>query len=297
MSSKRLTTGEIQSSVTTLKERLSDALPYIGANGLAIAGAIVFAFPLYFLAVTSTLPINEMFSFPPRLLPGSQFIENYNQLFFETNFLQSMLNSFIYAGGSTIGVLVVSTTAGYGLAKFEFFGRDPLFYMVLITLAIPFQLLSIPLFQLLVDFGLINTYTGLILPALATPIGLFFMKQNIEQTIPDDMLNSARMDGASEFQTFYHIVLPLLRPGLAALAVLMFLLRWNALYWPLIVMRSEEKYVLTVFLANIAGGVSSRTPWDIIMPAALVATIPILLIFIFMQKHFVEGLVSGSLRE
>ena len=100
MSSKRLTTGGVQSSVTAVKERLDDALPYIGANGLAIAGALVFAFPLYFLAVTSTLPINEMFSFPPRLLPGSQFTENYNQLFFETNFLQSMLNSFIYAGGN-----------------------------------------------------------------------------------------------------------------------------------------------------------------------------------------------------
>jgi len=287
----------IVSSEPGLYECIQAVLPSVGMNGLALIGAITFGFPLYFGFVTSTLGTNQIFQFPPRLLPGDQFIENYSTLLLETGFPRSMLNSLFFAGTTTIGVLVLATMAGYAFAKFEFAGRDPLFYVALITLAIPFQLLAIPLFNLLVSYNLVDTWPGLILPALATPIGLFFMKQNIEQTIQDDMLNSARIDGASEFQIFYHIVVPLVRPGLAALAVLMFLQRWNSLFWPLIVMRSEQNQVVTMFLASLHGGVTARTPWEILLPGAVIATIPVLLMFIFMQNHFIQGLTQGSMKE
>jgi lactose/L-arabinose transport system permease protein len=288
------TTGKVRAFVVSFANRWARATGY---NVLAILGAILFAFPFYFMVVGSTLPSNQFLQFPPQLLPGGQFVENYTKSLLETNFLRALLNSLIYAIFSTIGVLVLATCAGYAFAKFAFPGHDALFYSTLVTLAIPFQLIAIPLFKLLTDFGLVDSFPGLILPAIAHPIGVFFMKQNIEQTIIDDMLNSARIDGASESQIFLKIVLPLVRPGLAALAVLMFLLRMNGLFWPLVVMRSEQNQVATVFLAKLHGGPQAPTAWETMLPAAVVATLPVLLVFIFLQKHFVKGLLAGTTKE
>jgi lactose/L-arabinose transport system permease protein len=286
-----------EDATNTVVSFVAERARAIGYNGLAIAGAILFAFPFYFMVVGSTLPADQIFQFPPRLIPGGQLVSNYTKALVETNFLRTLFNSLIYAVVSTFGVLVVATCAGYAFAKYTFPGHDALFYSTLVTLAIPFQLIAIPLFKLLVDFGLVDSFPGLILPALAHPVAVFFMKQNIEQTIIDDMLNSARIDGASETQIFIKIVLPLVRPGLAALAVLMFLLRMNGLFWPLIVMRSDKNEVATVFLAKLHGGPQAPTPWETMMPAALVATLPVLLVFIFLQKHFVEGLLAGTTKE
>jgi len=281
---------------STTVERMENATG-LGANVLAILGAIVFAFPFYYILVASSFAEGVIRRFPPKLTPGNMFVENLTSLLTETNFLQSVLNSLIYAGLSTVGVLIVATTAGYAFAKYKFPGREPLFYVTLVTLAIPFQLIAIPLFKLLVDVNLADTFVGLILPAVAHPLGVFFMRQNIEQTILDDTLNSARIDGASEFQIFYRIVLPLIRPGLAALAVLMFMLRMNELFWPLVVMRSESNAVATMFLSTMLGGPESPANWTLLMPAALLASLPVLLVFIFLQKHFVKGLLAGSVKQ
>ncbi|WP_411968931.1 carbohydrate ABC transporter permease [Haloferax sp. YSSS75] len=269
----------------------------LSINTLALVGAVLFAFPFYYILVASSFSEGVIYQFPPKLTPGGQYLQNFSNLLFETQFSRTLLNSLIYATFSTIGVLIVATTSGYAFAKFEFPGRKPLFYVTLITLAIPFQLIAIPLFSLLVDFGLANTFVGLVLPAVAHPIGVFFMRQNIEQTIIDDMLNSARIDGASEIQVFRHIVFPLIRPGLAALAVLMFMLRMNELFWPLVVMRSDANSTATMFLATFLGGPESPPDWTVMMPAALLASIPVLIVFIFLQKHFVKGLLAGSVKQ
>jgi lactose/L-arabinose transport system permease protein len=269
----------------------------LSVNAIAITGAILFAFPFYYILVASSFAEGVIYQFPPKMTPGGQYIQNFTTVLFETQFPRTLLNSLIYATFSTIGVLIVATTSGYAFAKFEFPGKEPLFYVTLVTLAIPFQLIAIPLFSLLVDVGLADTFIGLILPAVAHPLGVFFMRQNIEQTIIDDMLKSARIDGASEFQVFRHIVFPLVRPGLAALAVLMFMLRMNELFWPLVVMRSDANSVATMFLATFIGGPESPPDWTIMMPAALLASLPVLLVFIFLQKHFVKGLLAGSVKQ
>ncbi|WP_197092953.1 carbohydrate ABC transporter permease [Haloferax gibbonsii] len=269
----------------------------LGINVVALLGAVVFAFPFYFMIVGSTVAPGEVFSWPIRLLPGDRLIQNYSYLLTETNFLSSLGSSLIYAVLNMIGVVILGTTAGYAFAKFSFPGHKPLFYLTLSTLAIPFTLLAIPLFNLLVQYNLVDTYPGVILPAMAHPVAVFFMKQNIEQTILDDMLNSARMDGASESQIFVRIVLPLLRPGMAALAVLLFVDRMNDLFWPLVVLRSPDKQVATVWLANVTGGTQAATPWDVLLPGAVITTIPVALVFIFMHKHFVQGLLSGSVKQ
>jgi lactose/L-arabinose transport system permease protein len=288
--------SDTKESMRKLPEQLQN-LTGLSINMLALLGALLFAFPFYYVLIASSFAEGVVYQFPPKLLPGGQYVENLSRLIFETSFPRTLLNSLIYATFSTIGVLIVATTSGYAFAKFEFPGHTPLFYVTLVTLAIPFQLIAIPLFSMLVDFSLTDTFIGLILPAVAHPLGVFFMRQNIEQTILDDMLNSARMDGASELQIFRYIVFPLVRPGLAALAILMFMLRMNELFWPLIVMRSESNAVATMFLATVLGGPESPTQWTVMMPAALLASVPVLLVFIFLQKHFVKGLLAGSVKQ
>jgi len=289
-------TGGSSDEPATAVERI-ESLTGLSVNALAILGGVIFAFPFYYILVASTFAEGVIRRFPPKLTPGGMFVRNLTNLMAQTDFLRSLLNSLIYAGFSTVGVLIVATTSGYAFAKYKFPGREPLFYVTLVTLAIPFQLIAIPLFKLLVDFNLADTFIGLILPAVAHPLGVFFMRQNMEQTILDDTLNSARIDGASEIGIFYHIVLPLIRPGLAALAVLMFMLRMNELFWPLVVMRSESNGVATMFLSTMLGGPESPANWTLLMPAALLASLPVLLVFIFLQKHFVRGLLAGSVKQ
>ena len=253
-------------------------------------------FPLYFMFVSSTYPLGELFVFPPHLLPGDALIENYITVVRDTIFLRTLLNSFIFAAVSVTGVLMVSAPAGYALAKFEFRGSRTLLVTLLVLMAIPFHLISIPLFALIVDLNLINTWTGAILPMIAVPIGVIFVKQNAEQILTDDLLNSARMDGASELQVFLKIVLPLLWPGLLAIGMYLFIVRMQAYYWPLIVLQDDSMMVSQVWISQWEGGVETPTPYDTILPASVMITIPLLVIFLIGQKQFIEGLTGGSIK-
>lgn len=264
---------------------------------LVVLVSILFLFPAYYMAVTSTQTRAQIFSFPPKMTFGGALIENYHSMFFETEYLRTLLNSFIYAGTSTLGIVVLSALAGYAFAKYAFPGKEPLFYLILIMLAIPFQLIAIPLFTILVDFGMIDTYAGLILPTIINPIGVFFVRQSTSQTIVDEILESARIDGASEFQIFRYIVLPLLKPTLAALAVILFILRFNGLYWPLVAMKSPSHQVVQAFIATqVAPGPSNPTQWTLLLPAAALATLPVIIIFLVLQKQFIKGMLAGAVK-
>jgi ABC-type glycerol-3-phosphate transport system permease component len=277
---------------TSRKSLFTLLRPY-SVKAIVLFGALIFAIPYYYMTISSTFATEQFFFFPPRLIPGPNLVENYTTLLFETRFARTLLNSVIFASLSTIGIVSTGTLAGYAFAKFSFPGRKPLFYLTLSTLAFPFQLIAIPLFELLVSFRLVDTWAGLVLPTLSGPIGVFFMKQNIEANIVDSLLKSARIDGASEFQTFYHIVLPLLKPGMAALGVLMFFRRIQGLFWPLIAVRSPSKQVATVFIENLSGGAISPNIWTQMMPALVLATFPALILFIFVQDYFIKGMVGG----
>jgi ABC-type glycerol-3-phosphate transport system permease component len=271
-------------------------LAVLSLNIVAALGALFFAFPLFYIVIGSSFAPDQFFIFPPKITPGPNLIPNYIHTVANTRFLRSLINSLVFAGGTTLGVLIVATTAGYSFAMFRYPGRKPLFYLTLVGLAIPFQLIAIPLFDLLVTYGMINSYLGAILPALTHPVAVIFMKQNMEQALVEDLLNSARIDGASEFQIFIRIVLPLVRTGIAALAVLLFIRRMNVLFWPLIVFRSPEMEVATQFISGLRG-IFRPTPWVEVMPAAFLATIPTLIVFLLLQKYFVKGLLSGAVKE
>lgn len=294
----------IENRVESVRERSRTVvedyvtMPAILSNVSAWMLALLLVFPLYYLFAASGFHSGQMYTYPPKLTPGGleQYIANYMALL-ETTFPRNFLNSLIYSIGSVIGVVSLATLAGYAYAMFSFRGRTALFYLTLASLAIPYQLLAIPLYNIMNSLGLLNSYVGLILPTIAGPIGVFFMKQNLEASLIEDMIRGARIDGASEGQIFYHIVWPLARPGMAALAILVFLWRMQDLFWPLIVLQSEEMRVGTMFLeANAQSTANSPAAWELLLPAAFIMTIPVLILFLFAQKHFVKGLMAGSVK-
>jgi ABC-type glycerol-3-phosphate transport system permease component len=273
---------------------ISSYLPTVSLNLILILGMVIFAFPIYYLIVSSSFSPEQFYVFPPRMIPGSEFISNITHLIFETHYLVTLMNSLIFAGASTIAVLIISVMAGYAYAMYAFPGKSTLFYITLLSLAIPFQLVAIPLFGLMVDFGFVDSYIGLILPSFFFPIGLIIMKQSMEQALIEDILNSARIDGASELRIFWEIVLPLSKPGIAAVAVIVFIRRVNGLFWPLVITSSEEMQVATVFIANQQGPII-QTDWTVVMPAALLVSLFPLVVYFYLQKYFVKGLMSGSI--
>ena len=266
--------------------------------------------PLYWIVVASTLPEQAFLSAgsAPRLIPGGYFAENFAALqqrlsvgflFFDEllntdfGFVGGVFNSVFIAVAYTLLSLVVCSMAGFAFAKYEFRYKEPIFYSILATLILPIQLLVIPLFLLMSQLGLTNSYWAIILPWLANPLGIFLMRQNMK-SIPDALLESARMDGATEFQLYYRIALPTMKSSLAALAIVLFLFQWNLFLFPLVILETD-KYTIPVAINQLVG--AQRVYYDQIMVAATLSIVPIFFLFLFLQKQFVSGILTGSVKE
>ena len=249
--------------------------------------AVIFMVPLYWLVLSSFRPSERIFADAGDFIPNAVTLDNFTRLFTDAPFVTWFTNSFLLTAGATIGSLVVITMAAYPLARLRFRGRNVLFVSILASYMLPFHLLLIPLFLLMIDLGLIDTHLGVILPLWAHPFGLFFMRQYM-LTIPQDLLDAARVDGASEYAVFFRVVVPLVKPALATLAVLFSLEAWNDLLWPLIVMRSPENFPLSLGIASLLGG-QFRPQWDLIMTSSLLAVLPIVIVFMLMRKSFLSG--------
>jgi lactose/L-arabinose transport system permease protein len=250
--------------------------------------------PLYWMIVAATLPQEEFIQFPPRLYPGTHFFENFAVLHAETDFVISIWNSVFIAVIYTVLSVLLCSMAGFAFAKYEFRFKEPIFYLILATLVLPIQLLVIPLFLMMSQIGWMDTFRAIILPWLANPIGIFLMRQNM-RAIPDALLESARMDGATEFQIFYRIALPAMRSSLAALAIILFLFQWDLFLYPLVILESSANYTIPVALSGLEE--SRRINYDQIMVASSLAIIPLALLFLVLQKQFVSGILAGSLKE
>ena len=266
--------------------------------------------PLYWIVVASTLPEQAFLSAgsAPRLIPGGYFAENFAALqqrlsvgflFFDEllntdfGFVGGVFNSVFIAVAYTLLSLVVCSRAGFAFAKYEFRYKEPIFYSILATLILPIQLLVIPLFLLMSQLGLTNSYWAIILPWLANPLGIFLMRQNMK-SIPDALLESARMDGATEFQLYYRIALPTMKSSLAALAIVLFLFQWILFLFPLVILETD-KYTIPVAINQLVG--AQRVYYDQIMVAATLSIVPIFFLFLFLQKQFVSGILAGSVKE
>jgi multiple sugar transport system permease protein len=264
-----------------------------GRNGLTYVGlavgAVIMLAPLVWMVLASFKSLPEILTYPPTLLPKSLRTANYETVLTQSNYPRYFLNSVIVALVSVASILVTSSLAGYAFAKFQFPGRNILFILVLATLMIPFQVRVIPLYVLVSDLGLLNSYAGLVLPSLVDAFGIFLMRQFI-QSIPTDLMDAARADGASEPRIFLSIVLPLVTPALSALAIFTLIVSWESFLWPLLVASSTELYTLPLGLSQFAGKFLTRV--DLQMAASTLTVLPLLAVFLVMQRRFIEGIAT-----
>ncbi|WP_407571713.1 carbohydrate ABC transporter permease [Deinococcus altitudinis] len=257
--------------------------------------ALLFLAPLYLMLVFSTQPESSIFSTLPPVWFGSEFVKNFQGLQADTNYLRTLLNSVVIAVLYTFFSMVITSMGGFAFAKYRFGGSGLMFGVIIATLTIPTFVTIIPQFVLVArELHLTNTYWAVILPTLANTIGIFYMRQAF-QGVPDDLLNAARIDGAGDFRLFWQIALPVVRPALAALGIILFLASWNDYLWPLIVLNEKSAYTMPVALGTLVG--LTRVSWGGIMVGTVISTVPFLVVFMAMQKHFVAGIAGGAIKD
>ena len=271
--------------------RSTRTLAIVVSTALTI-GALITALPFFWMVFSSVKPRSESLAYPPALLPQQPTFEWFVQLFQELDFGRYLLNTLAIVLISMFGLLLMAM-AGYGFAKFEFQGREPLFFLVLVTMMIPVQVTMIPTYLILNGMKLTNTMIGIALPTLVSGFGLFLFRQFMA-TIPTEMIEAARIDGASEMRIFLRIILPLSGPILAVQIVLTFIAGWNSFLWPLILANDERLYTLSVGVSLLNQQIATNPSLQ--MAAATVMVIPILIVFIIFQRFVVQGFALSGLK-
>jgi multiple sugar transport system permease protein len=262
-------------------------------NGLLVGLMAVSLFPLLWMLSVSLMPPGAASALPPPLLPDAPTLDNYRELFSRAGMLRYLANSLLLAAAVTLLSLVLNTMAGYAFAKLAFAGRERIFKLLIAALVIPGQVAMMPLFLMLKEMGLVNSYGGIVVPAMAGIFGIYLVRQ-YARTIPDELIEAARVDGAGELRIFFTVVVPLLRPVLASLAVFTFLGSWNDFMWPLIVLTDEELQTLPVALASLSREHVQDN--ELMMAGSVVTVVPVLVLFLLLQRHYIQGLLLGGVK-
>jgi multiple sugar transport system permease protein len=255
--------------------------------------AVVMLIPMVWMLVTSLETLNETRHFPPVLLPHTLVPGNYTQVLQQAPFARWFVNTMIVTVATVAGNLLFCSLAGYAFARIKFFGREVVFVLLLVTLMIPFQVVMIPTFIIVKDLGLINTLNALIVPNLAQAFGVFLLRQFF-RTLPVELEEAARIDGASRLSVLFKIVLPLSGPVLATLAVITFLWTWNDFLWPLITIYTPNNMTLQLGLTTFEG--THQTSTNLLMAANVMSMLPVLLLFFLAQKYFIRGIATSGLK-
>lgn len=261
---------------------------------LAIIIAIVTLTPALWMVSASFMSTGEASNFPPQLLPAKFTFEHYYTLFTRLHLWRYLLNSVIISVTVTLISLFFNSMAGYAFAKYRFPGRDRLFRFLVAEMVIPAQVTTLPLFLMLNKVGLINTYLGVIVAGMATIYGIFLIRQ-FALSIPDSFIEAARIDGSSDFRIYWSVILPLCKPILITLAIFTFMGTWNDFLWPLIVLTDDSMYTLPVALANLTGEHVQDT--ELMMAGAVITVLPVMIIFIALQKYYISGIMAAGLKE
>lgn len=269
---------------------VGSVLMYLVLTGMAL----ISAFPFYWMIVASTRRSATLLGIPPPLVPGDALFQNYNELVGGLQFWRAMFNSLYVGVVGTALVLFFCSLGGYAFAKFQFPGRNKLFALMLATMMIPGILGVIPSFMLMKWLGWLDTYRPLIIPGAANAFGIFWMRQYIAGAIPDDLMDAARIDGAHEFRIYWNIVLPVITPALAALAIMTFMGKWNDFFWPLIILKDEAKYTLPVALATLQSIYGTEV--GVQMLGATIAILPVMVVFLMSARRFMAGLTAGAIK-
>jgi sn-glycerol 3-phosphate transport system permease protein len=268
------------------------------AHAVLIAGIVIVAFPLYVTFVASTLSLDEIISVPMPLLPGSHLWENYRQAWTAgvSNAAgapvgRMMLNSLVMALAIALGKIAISIIASFAIVYFRFPLRNFFFWMIFVTLMLPVEVRIIPTFKVVADLGMINSYVGLTLPLIASATATFLFRQFF-LTVPDELAEAARIDGAGPMRFFVDVLLPLSKTSIAALFVIQFIYGWNQYLWPLLITTDESMYTSVIGIKRMIATGDALTEWNLVMATAMLALLPPALVVLAMQRWFVKGLVE-----
>jgi ABC-type glycerol-3-phosphate transport system permease component len=276
------------------RDRLASPAGMAALYAILIGAALLASFPFYYTLVTSTHRTSDILTIPPPIWFGDDLITNYNELIDALPFWNALFNSVAISSIHTVLVLFFCSLAGYGFAKFQFPGRGPLFAFLLATLMVPGVIGLIPAFIVMRYLGWIDTWNPLIIPGIANAFGIFWMRQYIDSAVPADMMDAARIDGAHEFRIYWNIIVPVIIPALAALAILTFMGKWNDFQWPLLILKDEAKYTLPVALSTLRSLRGTEIGVQIL--GATGTILPILTLFILASRQFMSGLTAGAVK-
>jgi len=268
-------------------------LSRIGIYALLVAGAVLAVFPLLWMVSASFMATGEASTYPPHFIPRHFTLDNYRSLFTRLALGRSLANSALIASVVTLISVLINSMAGYALAKLRFRSRAGVYKALSLGLILPSQVAMLPLFLMMKEMHLVNTYWGVIIPGLASIFGILLTHQ-YALAIPDDLLDAARVDGASELQLYRLVVLPVIAPILATLAIWTFLGTWNDFMWPLIVLSDDRKYTLPVAIANLVG--EHVQDAELMMAGSVVTVLPVMLVFLFLQRYYIRGITAGSVK-
>lgn len=273
------------------KRTISLTLSYVA---LALV-TFLMIFPLIIVVIVSFTPNAVTQTWPPKVIPSAWTLDNYTSLFQRLPIGRELLNTIVFAGAVTIISVFFDSLAAYGLSRVDFKGRGILLAVLIATMMIPAMALLIPVYKLLGSMGLVNSYLGIIIPRMADVGGIFLLRQFFI-SIPKDLDNAARIDGAGEFRIFAQIILPNAVPAILTVGMFNFMGNWNDLLWPLIMTSKPETRTITAGLAMLTGHGSSVTPYGVVMAGALISALPLLIVFFFVQKRFVEGIAMTGMK-
>jgi len=276
-------------------DRRAQRLTIIAMYAILIGAALLALVPFYWMIMSSFKPLNEILTIPVWLIPQHPTTDNYTSLLVETQFARSMVNSLIVASANVTTQVLFCSMAGFAFAKYRFRGKALLFTLVLGTVMIPASVQLVPNYIVMGKLRMLDTWWPLIIPNAANAFGIFWMRQYM-LSLPDELLDAARMDGSSEFGIFWRIVLPLARPGIGALALFVFTTSWNEFLQPLVYLRSEELYTVQLMISSIFR-VRFQQNFHLLMSASVLAIIPMTILFVSMQRQFIAGLTLGSVKE
>ena len=273
------------------KRTISLTLSYVA---LALV-TFLMIFPLIIVVIVSFTPNAVTQTWPPKIIPSAWTLDNDTSLFQRLPIGRELLNTIVFAGAVTIISVFFDSLAAYGLSRVDFKGRGILLAVLIATMMIPAMALLIPVYKLLGSMGLVNSYLGIIIPRMADVGGIFLLRQFFI-SIPKDLDNAARIDGAGEFRIFAQIILPNAVPAILTVGMFNFMGNWNDLLWPLIMTSKPETRTITAGLAMLTGHGSSVTPYGVVMAGALISALPLLIVFFFVQKRFVEGIAMTGMK-
>lgn len=256
--------------------------------------AVIYLFPVAWIFLSSIKPSRELFLWPPQLFPENPTWENYTEAFARGDFTRYISNSLFVSITSTILTVIINLMCGYAFAKYRFVGSRTIFLFFISTLMLPLEVIMIPIFRVVNKLGLYNSFIGVIVPPAATPTGVFIARQFF-MSVPSELMEAARIDGAGETRIFTRIMIPIAKPIISTLAIFSFMWRWNDYLWPLLVLRDNQKFTLQLALQNFNGQYS--VDWSSLLSMSVISMIPVLIIFLIFQRQFVEGLATSGLKD